>query len=187
MFRTLLAAIALSSLATIGSAATLIGDSIGLDARLDGGGVLFNTTATVVDPGVEASYNVGQVRLDISAASFDLFLRAGTSLSRPLILSLTDLDFDGGETVSGLRLASMGGGAAASDVQSVNFGDDFASVRFSPLSAINADRTYSFAIDTVAPVPLPAGLPLLGGGLLLVGALRRKRPELSTAGQTRAS
>lgn len=97
----------------------------------------------------------------------------------------SDLDADGGDSIVDYRNTLFNNGAAINNALFVavfNTGDALR-VEFPDLLAIHDEYTYKVTLDTVtgvldvkvAPVPLPAGLPLLGAGLLAIGALRSRR------------
>lgn len=115
---------------------------------------------------------------DLIAFSFANF-NPGNSVSWS-----SDIDLDGGNSDTDFRNVLFNNGAQ-NNALFVAFFDsgDALRIELPDLPAVTTNYGYSATLDTttgdveitIAPVPLPAGLPLLGAGLLAFGALRSRR------------
>lgn len=96
----------------------------------------------------------------------------------------SDIDADGGDSIVDYRTTLFNNADInnALLVAVFNTGDALR-IEFPDLLAIHDEYTYKVTLDTatgdleikVAPIPLPAGLPLMGAGLLALGLLRSRR------------
>lgn len=96
----------------------------------------------------------------------------------------SDIDADGGDSITDYRSVLFNNGAA-NNALFVAVYDTGEALRLDipDLPGIHEVYTYGATLDTatgdvnvvVAPIPLPASVPLLGAGLLALGALRARR------------
>ncbi|MDQ2090931.1 VPLPA-CTERM sorting domain-containing protein [Marimonas arenosa] len=77
-------------------------------------------------------------------------------------------------TNSSLQTVSFGG-INVDAGEAFLFAVDFGSLTGSSIYASALVKSFDFSINGMAPVPLPASLPLLLGGLGLIGFVRRRR------------
>ena len=90
-------------------------------------------------------------------------------------IEFTDLDFGTGITSVGTNFTeNLGGFGTKTLADIVSFTSSSLFVNFQGLWE-DGDRLEITLSDTTAPVPLPAGLPLLVGGLAAFGLLRRRK------------
>ena len=167
--------------------ASLIGDEVsaGLSTGIPSFTVTPFTSPQVVGGGTEFTGGLqfpggqlsAEIQLDVWDNGFTLTGLSdnwGSQLGTDsLRIDLTDLDWVGtpGEIVG---LNDDGG---TWGVQDSGFTSDSAFVIFDLLDFSQTGESHSFSFETrhLAPVPLPAALPLLGAGLFLMGAVGRRR------------
>lgn len=96
----------------------------------------------------------------------------------------SDIDADGGDSITDYRSVLFNNGAANNALFVAVF-DTGEALRLDipDLPGIHEVYTYGATLDSdtgdvnvvVAPIPLPASVPLLGAGLVMLGALRARR------------
>ena len=190
-FGRLLPSLFIAGVLAAGSAnANLIGDSVQGFLADEGGGVVapqFNPTA-IVGAGVEFngtwSYaplnQIWNVAVDLDASSFTVFFNdVGTGSTHDISgftflgLALSDLDLGG--PIIGVSVVS-----SDAAVHSIGFTEHGITVQWNEFMFRDANNSplssgsSTFGILT-APVPEPSSIAMLGLGLLVVSAVRRRR------------
>lgn len=171
------AALGLGVAAGAASAATLDGDSVGCDIVATVPWTCSSPTA-VVGAGAEFTLDLfGNPRFDVDIGSSSIRLDktvVGLFTGAGEVVTFSDLDFSPSSVIVGIAnfVTTASGGIAESDV---TFGDDWVRFDFNN-SSWQVGQYVSFDLITreVAPVPLPAGLPLLLAGVGALGIVRRR-------------
>ncbi len=198
-FKTALLASAMTL--TAGSAnAVFVGDQVDflLNAPNTVGAILSQTGTAVVDPGVEATGIfdiVGQVNdptwtADLSAAQLTLtyeWIGISSQIGDQILWTVSDMDLQGGLVggITGISLNSTQGPTSAAEIASTGFSSNSVSVELTNFTTqVNdAQRVWVFDIthDGVTPeppdIPVPAALPLLAGGIGMLGLMARRRKK----------
>lgn len=141
-----------------------------------------------VNIGSLAGINLGVLAVDwLSSTTFELIFDINPTVRLPLVGNTSlNLGFDGtidwnisnitleaGEIITGVTQI---GGPVTSDI--LSYTDNSVSIISNTLLGLdltNERQTFELITEKVSPVPLPAALPLLLGGLAVMGGMRARR------------
>lgn len=199
-FKTALLASAMT-LAAGSANAVFVGDQVDflLNAPNTVGTILSQTGTSVVDPGVEATgiFDIaGQANdptwtADLSATQLILtyeWIGISSQIGDQILWTVSDMDLQGGLVggITGIALNSTQGPASAAEIASTGFTSTSVSVELTNFTTqVNdAQRMWVFDIThdgeaTEPPdiIPVPAALPLLAGGIGMLGLMARRRKK----------
>jgi len=172
--RSFLLALAVSSIPFAGFAAPLTGDTVTL--TLDQSPLVPNLVpfgTFEAGSGIDLTLGVFEFDVDAGAGGDGFvwtsgangFVSAGSAVS----LTLSGLDFSGGEVLTGFDLG-------VSTLTDLSVSTTASSVTFSWTndSRVGPDTVLSGTYETSAVIPIPASLPLLLGGLAGLGLVARR-------------
>lgn len=167
--------------------ATLIGDNINADLRYpDVNTVILDYGSILVGGGVEipAAFidTFGQWSIDIGAASIriDMLENRTPSAAGFNGFQFSDLDFGGGEIITGFALSTNISGYTASEIE---FGPDFVRIDFGggfgtiPQGSFVQVDLQVQVVDGQA-VPAPSALLLVASGMIGLGGLAWRRGHI---------
>ena len=164
-------------------AATLLGDEITIVGYFPTLSNPVPPTTVTVDAGDTDRATFGgnsfahadALQLNFIAPNFTVFNPGSLTPDGGNFISFEDLDFDDGSVVSGVTVLSSFGDF---DISDVSFGDDFVRFDVGGLSPMANDSIVlglsTSGGQTISPIPIPAGLPILLSGMVTLGYLKRR-------------